>query len=347
MSKIKVIVVDDSKFIRTLFTGLLNEMADIEVVDSAEDPFDAREKIKLHNPDVITLDVEMPKMDGLSFLEKIMKLRPMPVVMASTLTQAGADTTIRALEMGAVDYVSKPTNFDEFGNLDRLKNELASKIRVAAKAKIPANIHFTNSNKPSTAQYKFSTGNKIIAIGASTGGVESLRVVLSKMPENCPPIVVTQHMPEKFTASFAARLSTICSIKVVEASDGELLKNGTAYIAPGGKHMKIMGSSNSGYKVKIEDGPLVSGHKPSVDFMFSSLADVIDGNCVAAILTGMGRDGAEGMLKLKQKGCPTIGQNQETCVVYGMPRAAKEIGAIDKEVALEMVADEILKLLAK
>ena len=347
MPKIKVIVVDDSKFIRTLFTGLLNETPDIEVVDSAEDPFDAREKIKQHNPDVITLDVEMPKMDGLSFLEKIMKLRPMPVVMASTLTQAGADTTIRALEIGAVDYVSKPTNFDEFGNLDRLKNELANKIRVAAKARIPANMHFNNANKPAVTQYKGSVGNKIIAIGASTGGVESLRVVLAKMPPNCPPIVITQHMPEKFTASFAARLSTICAIKVVEASDGESIKIGTAYIAPGGKHMKIVGSPTSGYKVKIEDGELVSGHKPSVDFMFNSLAEVINGNCVAAILTGMGRDGAEGMLKLKQKGCPTVGQNQETCVVYGMPRAAKEIGAVDKEVALELVADEILKLAAK
>lgn len=346
MSKIRVIVVDDSKFIRTLFTSLLNDTNDIEVIASAEDPYDAREKIKLHNPDVITLDVEMPKMDGLTFLDKIMKLRPMPVVMASTLTQAGADTTIRALEMGAVDYISKPTNFDEFGNLDRLKNELASKIRIAAKARIPVNIHSNKANA-TVLQYKSSPGNKLIAIGASTGGVESLRVVLSKMPTNCPPIVITQHMPEKFTASFAVRLSSICAIKVVEATDGELLKNGTAYIAPGGKHMKITGSVASGYKAKIEDGPLISGHKPSVDFMFNSVADVTKGNCVAAILTGMGRDGAEGLLKLKTNGCQTIGQNQETCVVYGMPRAAKEIGAVDKEMALELIADELLKLSAK
>lgn len=347
MSKIRVIVVDDSKFIRTLFTGLLNDTPDIEVVDSAEDPYDAREKIKLHNPDVITLDVEMPKMDGLSFLEKIMKLRPMPVVMASTLTQAGAETTIKALEMGAVDYISKPTNFDEFGNLDKIKNELASKIRVASKAKISANVQSSSATKSVVSDYKTPIGNKIIAIGASTGGVESLRVVLTKMPSNCPPIVITQHMPEKFTTSFAARLSTICQIKVVEASDGESLKNGTAYIAPGGKHMKIVGSVTSGYKAKIDDSPLVSGHKPSVDFMFNSLAEVVSGNCVAAILTGMGKDGAAGILKLKQKGCPTIGQNQETCVVYGMPRAAKEIGAIDKELPLESIAEELLKMVAK
>lgn len=341
--KIKVLVVDDSKFIRTLFTGLLNEYPDIEVVGSAEDPYDAREKIKTLNPDVLTLDVEMPKMDGISFLEKIMKLRPMPVVMASTLTKEGADVTIRALELGAIDYVTKPSSTFIQSGITELGNSLADKIRVAANANVRAAQDMSHPHIPQHITEHSFDKNKIIAIGASTGGVEAIREVITRLPANSPPVLITQHMPEKFTEMFAKRLDNITKIKVQEAQDGMLLKAGNAYIAPGNYQMGVVKDQSKGFKIKISDSDPVSGHKPSVDYMFDSVASVIGDKAVGIILTGMGKDGANGMLKMKQSGSYNIGQSQDSCVVYGMPKAANDSGAVDLELPVEKIADEALK----
>lgn len=343
-NKIKVIVVDDSKFIRDLFSATLNNSADIEVVAVAEDPFDAREKIKVHNPDVITLDVEMPKMDGLSFLEKIMKLRPMPVVMVSTLTHKGADVTLRALEIGAVDYIPKPSDLNNPIELDLFQKDIISKVRSAALAKVSNHIS-PSSNKIDVVAFNETAAskNKLIAIGSSTGGVEALREILVRIPSNSPPIVITQHMPEKFTESFAKRLDKITQVRVCEARDRQPLKAGNAYIAPGGKHMKIFRTTSGELKIAIEDGDLVSGHKPSVDCLFNSIAQTCAQTTVGVILTGMGRDGAEGLLKMKKNGSMTIGQNADSCIVYGMPRVAKEMGAVDVELHITKIASQIMK----
>jgi two-component system chemotaxis response regulator CheB len=349
MKKIKVIIVDDSKFIRTLLESILSDTPDIEVVAIAEDPYDAREKIKQFNPDVITLDIEMPKMDGLSFLEKIMKLRPMPVVMVSTLTKKGADITLQALELGAVSYVTKPSNTNIYTNLTDLKMELSNKIREAAQANIMPHRKVVNFERPNLSNYKIKADSavKVIAIGASTGGVEAIREVVTRLPSSCPPVVITQHMPATFTEAFANRLNKISQIHVVEAQEGHKLLPGNAYIAPGDRHMKIRGSDTSGYSVILDDGPLVSGHKPSVDVMFESVASVFGQNCVGVILTGMGKDGADGLLKIRQKGASTIGQSESSCVVYGMPRVAKEIGAVEKQFAVEDIAEEVLKIVCR
>ena len=341
--KIKVLVVDDSKFIRTLFTGLLNEYPDIEVVGSAEDPYDAREKIKTLNPDVLTLDVEMPKMDGISFLEKIMKLRPMPVVMASTLTKEGADVTIRALELGAVDYVTKPSSTFIQTGISELGESLAYKIRVAANANVRAAQGMSHPNMPHHITHRSFDKNKIIAIGASTGGVEAIREVVTRLPENAPPVLITQHMPEKFTEMFAKRLDNITKVRVQEAQDNMTIKAGNVYIAPGNYQMSVVKDPSKGFKIKILDADPVSGHKPSVDYMFDSVANVIGDNAVGVILTGMGKDGAEGMLKMKKSGSYNIGQSKDSCVVYGMPRAANDVGAVDLELPVEKIADEVLK----
>ncbi|MFI4984035.1 MAG: chemotaxis response regulator protein-glutamate methylesterase [Rickettsiales bacterium] len=341
--KIKVIVVDDSKFIRTLFTGMLSQTPDIEVVDTAEDPFDAREKIKKHNPDIITLDVEMPKMDGISFLEKIMRLRPMPVIMVSTLTQKGADTTLKALELGAFDYLAKPTDYNAYNNLDTLRDELADKIRSAANAKVTSPARWGESqNSPVKFNPSAKTANKIIAIAASTGGVEAIKEVLVRMPSNCPPIIITQHMPEKFTESFARRLNTLTQIEVCEARDGQKLECGKAYIAPGGMHLTVK-RTPTGAIVHVADGENVSGHKPSADVMFKSVANIFGKEAVGVILTGMGRDGADGLKSMAENGAINIGQDSDTCVVYGMPKAAKESGAITNEYPIDKITEELLK----
>lgn len=342
MNKIKVIVVDDSKFIRTLFTSLLNETDDIEVIDSAEDAFDAREKIKKHNPDVITLDVEMPRMDGISFLEKIMTLKPMPVVMVSSITNEGADVTLKALEIGAVDYITKPSEARLFTNLDALRDELTTKIRNASKANINA-THLKSEKLNLEFNPKTTSKHKIVAIGASTGGVEAIRQILIKFPKNTPPVLITQHMPEKFTEAFAKRLDNLTELRVQEARNGQKLHPGNAYIAPGGLQMKIIGNEDTGYAIKVDDSEPVTGHKPSVDHLFSSVAEACGKNAIGVILTGMGNDGAKGMLEMKKAGSYNIGQNRETCVVYGMPKVASEAGAVDLELPLEKIAAEILK----
>lgn len=339
---IKVVIVDDSLFIRQMFSKFLQGDPQIEVVGTAADPFQARELIKQTNPDVITLDVEMPKMDGLSFLEKIMTLRPMPVVMISSLTQRGADTTLRALEIGAVDYIGKPDNPKD---LDQIAASLIRKVKMAARINVQAKVKKA-PRAPSSSkllEYKGNADKHLIAIGASTGGVEAIRALLEEMPANIPPVVITQHMPAMFTDSFARRLDTIVAPHVKESEHGETIRPGTVYIAAGATHLKI--EKKAGKLVCIhDDGPEVTGHKPSVDVMFSSIVDQCADQTVAALLTGMGRDGAEGLLALKNVGCPTIAQNESSCVVYGMPRAAVELGAAQQTLPLGSIAKELLKL---
>lgn len=336
--KIKVLVVDDSAFIREALAAMISEDPELEVIGTAEDPFEAREKIKSLNPDVITLDIEMPKMDGIAFLEKIMTLRPMPVIMISTLTQKGADATIRALELGAMDYIGKPAAAGE--KLFSIRDELLEKLRAVRRARVrqPSN---SGPHKIITLKSKPSE-RAIIAIGSSTGGVEALRHVLPLMPENTPPIMIVQHMPAHFTTSFANRMNGLCAISVVEAEDGMPLETGTAYIAPGGKHLRLL--HRGGVRLcSVSDGENISGHKPSADALFFSVAEIADKTTTGVILTGMGRDGAAGLLKMRDQGSYNIGQDEESCVVYGMPKAARLNGAIDEEFNINKIAQAIIK----
>ncbi len=339
MKKINVLIVDDSLLIRKMFAELLDSDPDINVVGVAVDPYDAREKIKSLNPDVITLDIEMPKMDGLEFLRKIMSLRPMPVIMVSSLTQKGAEFTFEALEIGAVDYVPK-TGSRSF-DVNSLGDELIAKVKAAARARVSCP---PKERKRKSAEPINFSGNdsKIIAIGSSTGGVEALGEVLPRLPANSPAVVVTQHMPEKFTKSFANRLDGICHVNVHEAKNSQKIEAGNVYIAPGNKHLRIA-KTTSGYICKVNDDELVSGHRPSVDVLFNSVSEIAGDKAIGVILTGMGKDGAVGMLNMKKAGSFNIGQNENSCVVYGMPKAAHLAGAVDKQVALSNVAEEILK----
>ncbi|NBX74566.1 MAG: chemotaxis response regulator protein-glutamate methylesterase [Alphaproteobacteria bacterium] len=336
---ISVLVVDDSALYRTLLTKIIAEQPDMRVAGHAVDPFDAREKIKQLNPDVVTLDVEMPGMDGLSFLEKIMTLRPMPVVMVSTLTARGTETAIAALQIGAIDCLGKPVSHQP-DELDVFANQVTSKIRAAAGARLqlarrfaPATSHAPRALRPDAP--------KVLAFGASTGGVEALTAILRELPGNCPPMVITQHMPPLFTASFAARLSKICAFSVREAQHGELLKSGDALIAPGGLQMRIQGKSQ--YRIELAaEGP-VSGHAPSVDVLFESVAAHAGASAVGIILTGMGKDGAAGLLTMRQSGAETMGQDETSCVVYGMPKAAFDCGAVAQQLPLGKMAAALEK----
>lgn len=339
--KIRVLIVDDSMLIRAMFTEMLSHQPDIEVVGAAVDPFDAREKIKQLNPDVLTLDVEMPKMDGITFLEKIMTLRPMPVIMVSTLTEKGADITIRALEIGAVDFITKPSVTDEAG-LIRVGQTLAEKIREASRSRVGGASTRTAETYAAPLEFKGNARNKVIAIGASTGGVEALRDVLQLLPKTMPPIVITQHMPAGFTTSFAARLDKICAMRVHEAANHQLLELGNIYLAPGDYHMEVEPRAAGGWQIHIGEGDNVSGHKPSVDVLFQSVAKHVGKKAIGVILTGMGRDGAQGLLAMRQAGAPTLGQSEDTCVVYGMPRVANQLGAVEKEVKLPRMAQAII-----
>lgn len=319
---VRVLIVDDSATMRGLIRAALTRDPEIEVVGTAGDPLEAREAIKALNPDVITLDVEMPKMTGLEFLEKIMRLRPMPVVMVSTLTQAGAAITVEALEMGAVDCVGKPA-FEE----------LAAKVKAAASARVRA-LSERAQVQAEAAPYRPS--NKVLAIGASTGGVEALITMLSSFPENCPPTLITQHMPATFTASFAARLDRVCKPHVEEASDGAPLKTGVIYLAPGGfAHLRAKGGATP--VCKLEESEPVNGHRPSVDVLFESVAREFGPRAVGVILTGMGRDGASGLKLMRDAGARTLGQDEASCVVYGMPRVAFEVGAVERQVTLSAI----------
>ena len=339
---IRVLIVDDSALIRDMLTSVLARDPGIEVVGTAADPFAARDAIKRLNPDVLTLDVEMPGMNGISFLEKLMALRPMPVVMVSTLTQAGAFSTLRALEIGAIDVVGKPSKASD---LDRIAAELIDKIKVAAAANVGAH-RTTPERMPEKTASRLSTSpppvgcsrnGTVIGIGASTGGVEAIRAVLTGLPAQMPPILIVQHMPGQFTGSFASRLDGLCALRVKEAEDLEVLRSGTVYVGPGGRQFEL-GHAGPNLTCRLGGEERVSGHAPSVDVLFRSMARVCPINSLGIILTGMGRDGASGLLDIRLGGGRTIGQNESTSVVYGMPRAAFEIGAVERQLPLHGIA---------
>lgn len=344
---IRVLIVDDSALVRQLLTAILSSDPAIEVVGTAPDPFVARDKIKALNPDVITLDIEMPRMDGLGFLERIMALRPMPVVMISSLSQDGADATFRAFELGAVDVIGKPTADLQHG-LDDKRAEIIAKVKGAARARVQARVRAEGSApaRPLVSLKGYASTEKLIAIGASTGGVEALTTVLTSLPAACPAIVITQHMPAMFTQKFADRLDGLCALRVKEAVDGERLLPGHAYIAPGDRHMEVT-RNGANYVARCRGQERVSGHCPSVDVLFRSVATSAGRDAIGVILTGMGRDGAAGLLALRQAGAKTFGQDEPSCVVYGMPRAAHELGAVEAEIPLHLVADRLVGTFAQ
>ncbi|MBY0430526.1 MAG: chemotaxis response regulator protein-glutamate methylesterase [Rhodospirillales bacterium] len=340
MSKqIRVLVVDDSALVRQILTSVLSADPGIEVVGVAVDPFDAREKIKVLNPDVITLDVEMPRMSGLDFLEKLMRLRPMPVVMVSTLTQKGAEATIEALSLGAVDFVAKPTSAAALGALGE---EIVGKIRNAASTRVRPFRNAPKAERPAAVPTARRMLRKLIAIGSSTGGVEAVTELISGLPNDSPPVVITQHMPPHYTASFAQRLDKTAQVRVHEATDGQKLQRGHVYIAPGGRHLKLDRFGEEFRCVLNDDAP-VTGHRPSVDVLFHSVAEAAGKAAVGVILTGMGRDGAQGLKNLRDHGANTFGQDELSCVVYGMPRAAKEVGAVEQELPLGRIAQALIR----
>jgi two-component system, chemotaxis family, protein-glutamate methylesterase/glutaminase len=334
--QVRVLIVDDSALMRQLLSTLLSEDPEIEVVGTAGDPYIARDRIKELNPDVVTLDVEMPHMDGVTFLRKIMTLRPMPVIMISTLTQAGAETTLEALEIGAVDFLAKPS---DVGNaMAGLAGELQAKVKAAARTRItPRRVPSPTSRPVRQVRCK----DKIVAIGASTGGVEALKMLLMGLPGVCPPILITQHMPPRFTAAFAERLNKECPIAVSEAKHNEVVEPNHAYIAPGSHHLELV-AVNGHYRCNLSDGPPVSGHRPSVDTLFRSVANVAGKVAIGVILTGMGKDGAEGLLELRKAGATTLGQDEASSLIYGMPKAAFERGAVMRQYSLSHMADAII-----
>jgi two-component system chemotaxis response regulator CheB len=339
---IRVLVVDDSAVIREVLARTLGKDGDIVVVGTAVDPLDARNKIKSLGPDVVTLDIEMPNMNGLAFLDKLMRLHPIPVVMVSTLTKRGASETLLALELGAVDFVAKPSA-DLAGGIEGFGAHLRDKVRAAA-------VSDVRNRRPvapqATSRLRTAAGpdGAIIAIGASTGGVEAIRVILGDMPADCPPIVIAQHMPAGFTTRFAARLDELSTISVSEAQDRMPLERGRAYVAAGDHHLRVERSSGQ-LKCRVAQGELTSGHRPSVDVLFESVAETVGALAVGAILTGMGRDGARGLKKMRDAGAYTVGQSQSSALVYGMPRVAFEEGAVAEQVPLEMIAAKLANAL--
>jgi two-component system, chemotaxis family, protein-glutamate methylesterase/glutaminase len=356
VQKIKVLCVDDSALIRSLMTEIINGQPDMTVVATAPDPLVARELIKQHNPDVLTLDVEMPRMDGLDFLEKLMRLRPMPVVMVSSLTERGNEITLRALELGAVDFVTKPKVGIRDGMLDYAE-KLADKVRAAARARVrqaapvqhaaaagaAAGAHAAtpapNFNNPLVST------EKLIIVGASTGGTEAIREVLVPLPPDAPAVLIAQHMPPGFTKSFAQRLNGLCRITVKEAEHGERVLPGHAYIAPGHAHL-LLARSGANYIAHLSDDPPVNRHRPSVDVLFRSAAQHAGKNAVGVILTGMGRDGAAGLLEMKKAGAYTLAQDEASCIVFGMPREAIALGAADEIAALPEMSRRVMARLS-
>ena len=335
---IRTLIVDDSATMRGLIAAALRRDPQIEVVGEAADPIEARAAIKALNPDVITLDVEMPNMNGLEFLEKLMRLRPMPVIMVSTLTSRGADATLTALELGAFDCICKPTS----GGLEAFEG-LAEKVKAAGRARLRPTRPRANAPAP-TSPANYRPNGHVLAIGSSTGGVEALIEIVSRLPANCPPTLITQHMPASFTKSFAERLNRISAAEVAEASPGAPVGIGQVMIAAGGTaHLKLQGGAG-GYRCRVDDGDLVNGHRPSVDVLFDSVARAVGAAALGVILTGMGRDGARGLLALREAGARTLGQDEATSVVYGMPKAAFELGAVERQLPLEKIAPEIFRL---
>ena len=340
MPRIRVLIVDDSRTIQRLLTAVLSRDPQIEVVGTAPEPAVARQMIKDLNPDVLLLDVEMPNMSGLEFLEKVMRLRPMPVIMVSSLTERGGPVTLQALELGAVDYFPK-AQLDAPANLDAAAAELIAKVKMAAVARVHPLVDHSDV-RPLVVGYR--PGRRMIAIGASTGGVEAICDVLKHFPENCPPTVITQHMPQGFTSMFAARLDRMYRPIVSEAKDGATLEAGHVYIAPGGDaHLTVAGGAVP--KCRLVGGEKVNGHRPSVDVLFESVA-IAGVPSVGVILTGMGRDGASGLKKMRDSGAPTFGQDASSSTIYGMPRVAMEEGAVERQLPLDGIGPEILRVCA-
>lgn len=342
MKPIRVLIIDDSAIVRKVLSQELANFPDIEVVGTAPNPYVGRDKIVSLEPDVITLDIEMPRMDGITFLRKLMKYHPLPVVVVSALTPRGSAMSLEALEIGAVDVVPKPGGSYTVGDISQ---ELAQKIRIAARANVRGRMEERQGEAETyapSASLK-ETSNKVIAIGASTGGTEALKKILTRMPPNAPGIVVVQHMPANFTTAFAKRLDDACAVKVKEAEDNDSVTPGRVLIAPGNYHM-ILRRSGARYYVEVKDGPMVHHQRPSVDILFRSTARYAGANAVGVILTGMGADGAQGLLEMRQAGAKTLGQDEESCVVYGMPKEATRLGAVEKELPLNAIAEEILRM---
>jgi two-component system chemotaxis response regulator CheB len=353
-TRIKVLCIDDSALIRSVLREIINSQPDMVVVGVAPDPIIARDLIKKTNPDVLTLDVEMPRMDGLDFLEKLMRLRPTPVVMISSLTQRGSEATLRALELGAVDFVPKPTLGMRDGMLE-YTDLIAEKIRMAARARLRQHLKATTgvlTDHPSSpppeqaVRFQFGTTEKLLIVGASTGGTEAIKELLLPMPPDCPGILIVQHMPAGFTSSFAQRLDGLCNIRVKEAIHGERVLPGHAYIAPGGLHLRLA-RSGANYITELDEGPPVNRHRPSVDVLFQTAARYAGANAVGVILTGMGKDGAAGMLAMREAGAHNVAQDEATCVVFGMPREAIAQGAVHDVLPLEQIPYHVLQLLAR
>ena len=343
---IKVLIIDDSALMRALLGEIIGGASDLEVVGAAPDPIAAREMIKTLNPDVLTLDVEMPKMNGLEFLDRLMRLRPMPVVMISSLTKSGSDATLQALELGAVDFIAKP-RMENAAMLQLYAEDIRDKIRAAFGARLASSPRLKPAAVPRPLPAAFSgrgLEGKLIAIGASTGGTEAIKMVLGELPEDLPGIVIVQHMPESFTTSFAKRLDSLSRVTVIESKGGERILPGQAYLAPGHSHLLVK-KSGGGYVTELSQGDPVNRHRPSVDVLFSSVAAHARGNAIGVILTGMGKDGAKGMLEMRQAGAWNIGQDQDSCVVYGMPREAAQVGAVNEVVSLEQIGGRIIQRL--
>ena len=349
--KIKVLVIDDSALIRGVMKEIINRENDMECVGAAPDPLVAREMIKSLDPDVLTLDVEMPKMDGLDFLERLMRLRPMPVLMISSLTERDSDITFRALELGAADFFSKP-KLDIARGMEEYAIEITDKIRAVAQARVRKTViaplaqeKFSADAILPSAVRRFSSTEKLIVIGASTGGTEAIKEVLTKLPADAPGVLVAQHMPENFTKSFADRLNNLCKISVKEAEHNERILPGYAYIAPGHSHL-LLKRSGARYIVELNQGSLVNRHRPSVDVLFRSAANVAGANALGIILTGMGKDGVQGLLEMKQAGSYTIAQDEASCVVFGMPKEAIAAGGVREVLPLQDIARRTMEYLA-
>lgn len=359
MTKTRVVVIDDSALVRSLLSEIINRQPDMQCVGTAPDPLVARQMIRELDPDVITLDVEMPRMDGLDFLEKLMRLRPMPVVMVSTLTERGAEVTLRALELGALDFVAKP-RIGIANGLSQLADDITEKIRTAARAQIRRVVSPPAATTAHTAEARGGPGGtapartetplgrlsteKIVFIGASTGGTEATKDVLINLPADCPAVMITQHMPPGFTTSYAARLDSLCRIRVAEARDGERVLPGHAYLAPGGRHLSVE-RSGANYVARVTDGDPVNRHKPSVEVLFESAARVVGPNAMGVMLTGMGADGAKAMRAMREAGSYNIAQDEASCVVFGMPKEAIAHAAVHEVLPLQKIATRLLERL--
>jgi two-component system, chemotaxis family, protein-glutamate methylesterase/glutaminase len=338
----RVLIVDDSALVRAVLKRILSEDPDLEVVGAARDPYDARDKIKALKPDVITLDVEMPRMDGITFLRALMAQRPTPVVMVSSLTQIGVQVTLDALDAGAIDFVAKPAS-DISRGLAEMADDLREKVHVALRSSVVPRLAVAAATVAKTAT-RFTTSQRILAIGASTGGPTALREVLDRLPATSPGVVVVQHMPPGFTSSFAARCDTTCRLHVREAHDGDEIADGVVHIAPGGLHMRVV-RDGARYRIALSDDALVRRHRPSVDVLFESLAKTAGRAASAALLTGMGDDGARGMLAMREAGSHTVAQDAETSLVFGMPKEAIKLGAAQRVLPLTAIADALIDAL--